>query len=125
MLAYLLPITMLLFLVITALIYIFCPKNKRYILILASSLIFYMVYSKIGIIFLLTTIITTYVFAVLIDGVAKKYDLTGLEKQEKKAIKAKIKSRKKGIIFVYIIINIGILIALKYFNFLHIQSRLY
>lgn len=105
------------FLLITIVGYSFCPKAKRYIVLLTSSILFYAVYSKFAVIYLIITIITTYTFSNVIGNVKKKYDLTGLEKEEKKRIKAIIKSRKKLLLIIYMIVNIGILAIVKYFNF--------
>ncbi|MEG1436813.1 MAG: MBOAT family O-acyltransferase, partial [Oscillospiraceae bacterium] len=105
------------FTAITAFIYAAFPRKKRRLVLLASSLIFYSIFSGFAAVFLLATILTTYIAAIIIDKVPEKFSTEGLSRDERKAVRAKIKSKKRIILIIYLIINIGFLAVLKYYNF--------
>lgn len=114
---YLILILLLIFTFVTTIIYAVCPYKQRYIILLASSLIFYGIFCGIGIIFLITTILISYSAAIIMDRIPLKYSLEGLPKKERKQLRAIIKKKKRFVLAIYVIINIGILLTLKYFNF--------
>ncbi|WP_339362871.1 MBOAT family O-acyltransferase [Vallitalea maricola] len=51
------------------------------------------------------------------DRIPLKHSLEGLPKKERKQLRAIIKKKKRFVLAIYVIINIGILLTLKYFNF--------
>ncbi len=114
---YLILILLLIFTFVTTIIYAVCPYKQRYIILLASSLIFYGIFCGFGIIFLITTILISYSAAIIMDRIPLKYSLEGLPKKERKQLRAIIKKKKRFVLAIYVIINIGILLTLKYFNF--------
>lgn len=105
------------FTILTAVVYAVCPRKQRYMVLLISSLAFYGFYCGFGTVFLITTIIASYLAAIKIDKISEKYSLKGLPKKERKALKAEIKKKKRIVLVIYVIVNIGILLTLKYFNF--------
>lgn len=114
---YMIVIYFLIFTIITALIYAVCPSRQRYIVLLAMSLAFITGISSYAVVFMITTIVTTYFSGVIMDNITNKNDTKGLEKSLRKQIKAKVKKKKQIVVLSYIVINIGILLVLKYFNF--------
>ncbi len=114
---YLILIFFVVFTLVTAIIYAVSPQKFRYIILLVASLISYGLFCGFGTAFLITTIVTTYVAAIIIDKISQSYSPEGLSKQERKKLKAKIKTKKRIILAIYVFINIGILLILKYFNF--------
>ncbi|WP_304943043.1 MBOAT family O-acyltransferase [Vallitalea guaymasensis] len=114
---YLILILLLIFTFVTTIIYAVCPHKQRYIILLASSLIFYGIFCGFGIIFLIVTILISYSAAIIMDSIPLKYSLEGLPKKERKQLRAIIKKKKRFVLAIYVIINIGILLTLKYFNF--------
>jgi len=119
------PLLMILYLLFFTLVfgvYFLVPKKHRYIVLLVFSLIFFAVYSKFMIAFILLTIITVY-FAGFgmnkIDEKTKKeIELKKPEKEQKKILKAKAKKRKKIVLVCAIIFNLTILAVLKYSGFI-------
>ena len=97
--------------------YALCGKKYRRFALLVPSVVCYAFFSRWAALFAAGTIITTYFAAVLIGNVGLKVSLTELPREEKKAAKKKIKSKKRLVFAVYIIINLGFLAVLKYFNF--------
>ncbi|QUH28081.1 MBOAT family O-acyltransferase [Vallitalea guaymasensis] len=66
---------------------------------------------------MITTILISYSAAIIMDRIPLKYSLEGLPKKERKQLRAIIKKKKRFVLAIYVIINIGILLTLKYFNF--------
>ncbi len=104
------------FTVTSILLYIFIPAKYRHVVLLVMSLLCIGYFSRYGLLFILITILTTYSAGILMDEITKRNDTKGLEKQLRKQIKAKVKKKKQLVVFCYILINIGILFTLKYFN---------
>lgn len=100
-------------------IYLVLPKKARPYCLLISSLLFYAIYSKFMTAFLLITILTIYLGGIILNKLENKFQKQkeGLEKEQRKALKVKIKQEKKLVITLIIILNVAILGILKYFNF--------
>ncbi|GKX30264.1 alginate O-acetyltransferase [Vallitalea longa] len=113
------------FTIVTTVVYAVCPSKQRYIALLISSLAFYGFYCGFGTIFLITTVVASYLAAIKINKISDKYSLAGLPKKERKALKAKIKKEKRLVLIIYVIVNIGILLTLKYFNFFASSSAVF
>ncbi len=115
------PYKFLLILVVFALVsgiaYQLTPRKYRYISLLAVSALCLVLMSGAAAVFLPVTVITTYLAGVMMDNITAKNDTSGMEKAEKKRIRAKVKRRKKLVVWGYVLINLGILLTLKYFNF--------
>ena len=98
-------------------IYFIFPKKYRWIWLLASSYFFYLSASvKYGI-FLVFSTVVTYTAALLIEKVSESIDVSLLPKEQKKQARQILDKRKKIITAIAIVINFGVLFALKYYNF--------
>lgn len=112
-------ILFLLFATVVFGLYYVVPKKFRFIVLLTFSVIFYAISSKFMIFFLLTTVVTIYLAGVLMNKQDEHFNRLkeGLEKEQRKKLKAKIKSKKKLIATLCVVANLLILAVLKYFNF--------
>jgi D-alanyl-lipoteichoic acid acyltransferase DltB (MBOAT superfamily) len=99
--------------------YVF-PKKYRYLVLLVESCIFYYISSGIRSIYLVVSVLSVYLLGLLINKENKKIELISeeLSKEEKKAIKGKIKKTKRLIVTMGVLFNFGILVVLKYSGFL-------
>lgn len=109
-----------LFLLASGLLYTITPAKYRYLSLLAVSLLVIVFMSGYGVVFILATILTAYLSGIAMDKIAENNDTTGLDKQVRKQIKAKVKRQKKVVVLIYMVMNLGILLVLKYFNFFSI-----
>ncbi len=105
------------FTLLSGIFYSIIPQKRRYLALLGISALCIVWMSGYGAVFMVITILTTYLSGMIMDGIVKKNDLTGLEKSVKKQIRAKVKRQKKAVVWLYVLINLGILLVLKYFNF--------
>ena len=103
-------------------LYNFIPKARRYLLLLALSFCAIIALSGFGSIYILITSITTYAAGIFIDKLGARVKASQLPKEEKKKLKAKIKNQKKLVILFYVIINLGILAIIKYFNLFSLSA---
>lgn len=107
----------IIYLVFNLIIYSFVKKKYRYILLLLSGLICYIYISKVASLYLLTTIGLTYVFGLLFTKIKQSHKKDGLEKKERKIVNKRIKQLNKRLLILYVVLSLGILVALKYLNF--------
>ena len=101
------------FAVLSGIIYNFIPSKKRYIVLLALSYAGIIAMSGYGALCILFTALTTYAAGLLIEYISGKKKLKDLSKEEKKKVKAKLTRQKKLVVFVYILLNIGLLSVIK------------
>ena len=108
------------FLPLTILIYNIFPKKHRGKVLLIASYIFFYSISKKLIIYLLIATLITYIAGLLMNKMQENRDakLKQAEKEEKKLIKEKCLKHKRIIFALAILILLGILIVLKYSEFL-------
>lgn len=109
------------FVAVVVLLYFIVPKKIKWIVLLLASYTFYWISSNKLIIFILITTISIYIGALLINNIDKKVKehVKNIEnKEEKKKIKNKAKTNKKLVVLAMVLINFGILIGLKYSNFI-------
>lgn len=109
----------LLFILVTGIIYYVVPKKAKWAVLLVASIIAYAYASKVLTLVLLFSVVTIYYGALLI-GKNKdrlKAQKGSLDKEQKKALKAKIKSKNHLILTVVVLLNLGVLAFIKYFNF--------
>lgn len=111
---------LILFGVLVFCIYYIVPKKHRYLVLLISSIIFYAIYSKFMICFIIVTIISIYFAGIFMNKLDDKFtkEKENLEKEQRKILKAKIKRKKLLILVVAILLNILILTLLKYSGFI-------
>ncbi len=109
------------FVSVSILLYFLFPKAHRWWVLLAASWFFYGYSSLRYCYYILFTTATTWGFALLLD---KRAEQTKLEvknhaewgRPEKKAYKAKRKKQSGQLLLLYVILNIGILVFLKYYT---------
>ena len=109
----------------TALVYFLFPKKQyQWTVLLAASYVFYLFAGYKYVVFVLLTTVSTYLAALWIDAITQKSKAelkahkADWDKDQKKAYKNRVKSRKKAIMVAMVVLNLGILAFLKYYNFL-------
>ncbi len=114
-----------LFVGITIIIYYLPPlKHHQWIVLLIASYYFYAYNSYKYMVFILFTTVTIYLAGRALDKTArdasvKVKEMKGVwDKDEKKAFKRKTEGKKKMLLAAALLLNFGILFALKYLNFL-------
>ena len=108
------------FVAIVCLLYFLMPKKIKWIVLLLSSYIFYFINSGKLMIFMLLTTVSVYLSALFMGKIDEKAKMAtmGLEREQKKVIKQKANKKKKLVIILGLIFNFGILMLLKYGNFI-------
>lgn len=99
--------------------YYLTPKKYKWIFLLASSYFFYLYASAKFVIFILLTTISSYYIALYIDRQHKyeKKISTELDKAERKKLKGQYSRNRKKALIAVLVLNFGVLVFLKYFNF--------
>ncbi|MCL2253711.1 MAG: MBOAT family protein, partial [Lachnospiraceae bacterium] len=111
------------FLIVLFVSYYLVPKQFQWKLLLFFSYLFYFFAGPVYLLYIITTTVTIYFFAQKIENLSlsqkahldKNKEIFG--SAEKKQYKAFIKSRKRRLLIIALIINIGILAVSKYTNF--------
>ena len=108
------------FLAIVFLLYFLVPKGKQKYVLLAASYFYFWTASEKLIVFLLISTLVVYLSGLVMGRIDEQTKLKceGLEKKEKKEIKARDKKKKLYVVLASVLINLGLLVALKYVNFL-------
>ena len=109
------------FLAVVFALYFAVPLKYRWTVLLAASWVFYWINSGWLIAVLILDIGITFFFGRWIGRIYEKGETEinndALTKKEKKAAKARIKSRGKHVMTAGILLNLSMLLVLKYFNF--------
>ena len=111
-----------LFVLAALVLYYVLPKRIQWIVLLCMNALFYIYAGLSGIIFIVTTILTTYAGAVLIcrekDRLAGDIEnhKSDISREEKKRLKAVSLRKQKIFLVIPLLINFGILAVLKYTN---------
>ena len=115
----------LLFVAITALIYFLFPVKKyQWTILLIASYYFYLCAGYKFAVFLVATTVLTYLTALSLDKIAilgkrtLEVHKTDWDRTQKKEYKNTIKKKKQMVAAIAVLINLGILAFLKYYNFL-------
>ncbi|MDW7659154.1 MAG: MBOAT family protein, partial [Bacillota bacterium] len=104
-------------------VYYLVPRKAQWLLLLGASYLFYFLASPQYLIYIATTTVTTFFAAYKIDQITQKLaaDLEQqkkeLGKDEKKALRATVKRRQRKWLIACLLLNFGILAAVKYSNF--------
>ena len=108
------------FIAIVSLIYFIMPKKIKWIVLLLASYVYYFISSKELTGYLIITTISIYLVARGLEkaDIKQKIECEGKERQLKKQLKNKAKKKKKLLILFAVLVNVGILVFLKYCNFL-------
>lgn len=120
----------ILFLAVSLAVYYIVPGRFKWLVLLVSSAWYYAAGGGLkACIYVLVTIVTTYAGAVIIDNIQRQTDrqlkgrrrgqgTAGLPREEKRHLKSQGQKRKKAVLVIVLVINFGILIVLRYGNFL-------
>lgn len=110
----------LIFLFIVLVVYYIVPKKYQWIVLLISSFIFYAWASIWYVLFLLFSIISIYLIALNIGKIEERVEqeCESVDKDQKKAIKLRYGKKKKALVALGIILNLCVLIVVKYLNFI-------
>lgn len=110
---------LIVFLLTIVVVYIFTPKKlKRLLLLLASYALFLKVSKKL-VIYLLLSTLSIYISGLLFKKIDDKRNIKikGVDKEKRKEIKEKYKSKKKIILICCILFNVSFLFIFKYLTF--------
>ena len=116
-------IEFLLFCLASVVLFLLFPRRYRWISLLISSVAFYCISitNKWVVVWIVITALSTWITGRCLDSVTRQTDTAllqeGLERQDKKAIKEKAKKKRKKILVAALVLNIGILVAFKFFNY--------
>lgn len=110
---------LLIFLPFSIIFFLLTPKKFRKYTLLIVSYLFFLAISGVLIFYLLFTTISIYFCGLLIDRIYKKrkLQLENCEKDRKKEIKKSYKKKARLCLSIVSLLNIGILLTLKYSNF--------
>ena len=114
----------LIFICIVCLAYFIMPAKGKWVVLLITSYVFYAFSSWKLLIFLLITTATTFLTGMQLGKISKNtkaYIATNKEtlgREEKKLYREKQIQKKRRVVLLMVLLNLGILIFLKYFNFL-------
>lgn len=113
----------LVFLAVSLIIYYFCPKRVQWLVLLGLSLVFYCWGGVTQLIYVLFTSVTVWAGARVLEQMESglKAELKErkalLSAAERKTLKAKAKRKKQCVFWAVLLVNLGILAVIKYYNF--------
>lgn len=116
-------IVFVLFIFLSLSFFYLVPKRFQWVVLLVSSIVFYVSYSTWGLFYVLITALTIYLSSKWMENISlkqKEYladNKAVLTKEEKNEYKQKNKITRKRIMVVTLIVNFGILCLFKYFDF--------
>lgn len=103
--------------------FLFPLKKQKWVVLLAASYVFYLFAGYKYVAFILFTTISTYLIALWIEKITTsskaviKQNKADWSREQKKKYKDKIKTRKRLVMALCLVLNFGILAFLKYYNF--------
>ena len=102
------------------LLWLITPRRFRWITLLLGSYAFYCISSGKRVIFLILSTLSVYLAGVVMNRIQARFDTVRktLPKEERKIRKAQVKARKRSVLILALVFNFGLLVFLKYFNFL-------
>jgi len=107
-----------LFVIVGLLLYLVMFKRFKWVVLLIVSYIVIFLLSSFWFIFLILATLIVYCCGIWIGSLNKTFDIKkeGLEKEDKKKLKNRIKNEQKAIMLFGVILSFTILALLKYFN---------
>lgn len=107
------------FLAVSCLIYYLVPKKAQWTVLLAASLFFYIISCQELVLVMAASALSIYGGALIIQRLTDSFSQKRkeLDKQQRKELKAKTGKKKKAVLSSVVVLNIGMLAALKYCNF--------
>ena len=119
------------FVTLAVLLYYLVPKKCQWMVLLFFSIIFYYISGGLYAgVFIVITITTTFLGARTMDRISRKASLaiktseTPLSRDEKKAIRAGARAKRHKVFLITLLINLGMLIVLKYSGFFTVNVDL-
>lgn len=112
------------FVIILAVVYFIMPDKIKWLVLLFGSYIFYMASSVKLLFFLVFTTAVTFICGLVLGDINSKQTLylkehkDKLSREEKKALKSQTLKKKRRVVTAAVLINLGLLIFLKYYNFI-------
>ena len=107
------------FLIVVSLVYFAAPLRHRWLVLLAASYVFYWLNSHLLVLVLFGTTLVTWLVGLWLEK--NRSRLSGgaadMSREEKKALKENVKKRGSRILTFGILVDLGILLFLKYYNF--------
>lgn len=102
------------------LLWLITPRRFRWATLLLSSYAFYCISSGKRVIFLMASTLSVYLAGVVMNRIQSRFDTVRktLPKEERKLRKAQVKRRKRTVLILALVFNFGLLVFLKYLNFL-------
>ena len=114
-------IEFIIFLFVLVIAYKLMPKKIKWIVLLIASYVFFALNSGKYTIFIILSTISIYITALKIDKIGNEVSQkvkTIENKEEKKRLKNQAKKKKKIVLTIGILINITMLVVLKYSGFI-------
>lgn len=111
------------FLFVGLILYYVLPKNIQWVWLLILSYLYYFTFSVKASLFMVFATVTIYIGGILLETIQNKgnkylADNKGtITKEEKKAYKEKIKKNKRLVLLLIILLDFGMLAAVKYTDF--------
>ncbi len=115
--AYHSPWYLFLFLPAVLLLYQAVPQRHRWKVLLLASYLFFYVFSGKLLVYLLVSTFSMHHIGLWLSSGKKDYLLQKKTAEDKSALKARYNKKRKGILWLGIGIQLGMLLFLKYFNF--------
>ena len=110
----------IIFLIVIVLFYFTILKNRQWVCLLIASYLFYIFCGGLKTLpFLIITTISTFIAGILLEKTQKKYECfikenkDKFEKHKLKQLKVDNRTKKRIILSIFIIFNLGILAVLK------------
>ncbi len=119
MTSYLSPLFLFIFLPLVIIIYTLTKQKYRWIILLLSSLVFFWFISGYLVIYIIISSFSVHHIGIWLSSIKRNRDeaMHDLPKEEKKKVKNQYLKKQRLVVFLGVIIQIGILIVLKYTNF--------
>lgn len=109
----------LIFMIVTSLLYFLVPGRMRWCVLLTASYVFYFLSSKLLILSLLATTVCVYLCGLALGRINAQFALAKktAAQEEKKILRQRAVRRKKRVVLLAVLVNFGLLLFFKYFNF--------
>ncbi|MBQ8606347.1 MAG: MBOAT family protein [Clostridia bacterium] len=106
----------LIFLAVCLAIYYAAPKKIRWLVLLTASIVFYLSFSVPAFLYLAVTVVSTYLFSLLLGKLAAIKPF-GDTPEQKRSFKKRLTFKKRVVLSFALIINFATLAVLKYLGF--------
>ncbi len=113
----------ILFILVLFLLYYLVPKRVQWMLLLAASYLFYSFAGVQYLVYILATTVTTYLVSRRLNLIQTVQELylkeykASMDREERKAYKARMKKKQRKWMILCMIFNFGILAVIKYLDF--------